>query len=162
MSNKKPYLISLKRDSYTAQSTHGMLYFGTECDSFSYTLEDTVRADGIKVYGKTAIKGGTENKPELYNLTVHFSNKFKRDVIMLSNTNKSHLIKHGNVEFGYVYVHGGNAHEDSLGCILCAKNRLLSRDKIQGTMERAFTEKVKALLKQGPVKLAVINLTQNK
>lgn len=158
----KAQKVYLFRGPYTTRSSHGHFIFENDCDRFSYTLEDTVRADGIKVYKETAIKGGTEKTPEWYNLSIHHSSKFGRNVIMLSNTTKVHVIKHGNVVFEYIYVHGGNKHKDSLGCILTAKNRNLAQDTIQGTMEKAFFTRVEKMLKKGPVRMGIINLPQNK
>jgi len=153
--------VYLFRDIFTPQSSHGEFVFENDCERFAYTIEDTVRAEGIKVHGHTAIKGGTESAPEWYNLTLHFSSKFNREVVMLSNTEKVNIIKHGNIIFSYVYVHGGNRHADSLGCILTAKNRNIKADSIQETQEKAFTKRVKEMLAKGPVRLGVINKSQD-
>ena len=51
--------IHLCREHYTARSTAGQLYFAEDGGSpFCFTLEDTVRAGGIKVKRETALPEG--------------------------------------------------------------------------------------------------------
>jgi len=146
------YLFKLERDEYTDDTTLGKLYKNDGL-FFCYTLEDTVRAPGIKVKGHTAIPEGR------YKVTLRYSNKFKRDCPVLSNTDDPNIIKRGNVIFKYVMFHGGNRHQDTEGCPLVAHNR--SGETIQGTAEKELTALIKKHLETDEVFVDVINLLQN-
>ena len=142
----------LVRDKYTPQATVGKLYIGGKY--FSETLEDTVRATGIKVIHHTAIPSGR------YRLTVTRSNRFKRDMILIHNQKDLSLINNG-IRFTGIRIHGGNTHENTSGCILVAKNRV-NDYTIQGTQEKALTKKVKELLLTGDCYLTIINQNQSR
>lgn len=95
----------LKRKYLKKDYTIGALYINGEyfCD----TLEDTVRPDGIKVYGRTAIPPGT------YKVEISYSYRFKRDLPMLLNV----------PNFIGIRIHPGNTADDSEGCILVGENK---------------------------------------
>lgn len=90
---------------------------------FCITLEDQVRVDdpetstdeGAKVFGQTAIPAGQ------YNITITFSQKFQKRMILVENV----------PGFTGIRVHGGNTAADTLGCILVGTTKL-SDDKIVG------------------------------
>ncbi len=92
---------------------------------FCHTLEDEKRADGLKVYGETAIPSGT------YNVKVTMSNRFKRLMPLLIDVPM----------FKGIRMHGGNTSKDSHGCPLVAFNTDFK--KIWGTAERKLTAKLK-------------------
>lgn len=131
--------IELIRDNYTARTTLGKLYI--DGVYFCETLEDTVRARAIKVYGETAIPAGE------YMVDVTYSSRFKREMPILSTDGKW-TIRNFGVEFKGVRFHGGNTHKNSHGCPLVAKNRL-DKDTIQGTMEKPLTAAIKKALAAG-------------
>lgn len=92
---------------------------------FCHTLEDEIRADGVKVYGKTAIQAGE------YKLILTMSNRFKRLMPLLVDV----------PDFSGVRLHGGNTSKDSHGCPLIAFNT--DYVKIWGTAERSLTKLLK-------------------
>ena len=92
---------------------------------FCHTLEDEIRPDGEKVYGKTAIPAGK------YELILTVSNRFKRLMPLLVDVPM----------FSGVRLHGGNTSEDSHGCPLIAFNT--DNVKIWGTAERSLTKLLK-------------------
>ena len=92
---------------------------------FCHTLEDEKRADGLKVYGETAIPSGT------YNVILNRSNRFKRIMPLLLDVPM----------FKGIRMHGGNTSKDSHGCPLVAFNT--DYKKIWGTAEKKLTAKLK-------------------
>ncbi len=98
--------LRLVRDTFTTESTEGILYI--DGVKHCYTLEDTVRAPGVKVDGKTAIPYGT------YKVVLA---PFRGD--------KTKMYPHlqGVPMFSGICIHGGNTAEDTLGCILVGRNK---------------------------------------
>lgn len=97
--------IKIKRFAFKNTYTIGKLYVDEKyvCD----TIEDVVREDGVKVYGKTAIPYGT------YKVVMTYSPKFKRilpEILSVPN-------------FSNIRIHSGNTEEDSLGCIIVGRNK---------------------------------------
>lgn len=108
----------LLREKSDKEKTHGKLYFlsadGKTKNFVCYTLEDVVRPDGVKVYGKTAIQAGT------YKIIVNMSNRFKKMLPLLLDVPM----------FSGIRIHGGNTADDSLGCILVGTTRFLNDIKL--------------------------------
>ena len=91
---------------------------------FCDTLEDTVRAPGVKIPGKTAIPAGK------YQIEITESIRFNRLMPIIKDV----------PGFSGVRIHSGNTAEDTEGCILVGFNRvkgkvLDSRD----TFQKLFT-----------------------
>ena len=94
---------------------------------FCDTLEDTVRAPGVKIPGKTAIPAGK------YKIKLTESLRFGRLMPRLENV----------PGFTGVLIHSGNTAEDTEGCILVGKNRvkgkvLDSRETFQKLLRLLF------------------------
>ncbi len=140
----------LVRDKYSPQTTLGKLY--VDGKYFSETLEDTVRATGIKVIHHTAIPSGR------YQLLITRSSRFKRDMILISNQ-KDLSLRNNGIRFTGIRIHGGNTHVNTSGCVLVARNRV-SDTSIQGTQEKPLTAKVQELLNEGEVYLTITNENQ--
>ena len=92
--------LQLERKVYTETSTVGEL--SIDGKFFCYTLEDTVRQPGIKVYGKTAIPSGA------YPVSMTFSPKFGKPMPLVN----------GVRNYVGVRIHPGNTAADTEGCIL--------------------------------------------
>ncbi|NCN86774.1 hypothetical protein GW932_02985 [archaeon] len=146
------FTIEQHRIGYKPQSTLGEVILPVpRIGRFCYTLEDTVRGDGIKVAKFTAI-------PALkYNVGIRYSNSFKRDVLVLytkiieRNGYKEYVIEHNGITFTYVLVHGGNTIHHSDACILVAYNAITNEEeyKIQLTVEKDLFDIVSSWIKAG-------------
>lgn len=92
--------LTLNRILLGKEATIGELLVNNEyqCD----TLEDRVRPDGEKVYGKTAIPAGT------YEVKLTYSPKFKQILPEILNV----------PNFTGIRMHKGNSSADTEGCIL--------------------------------------------
>lgn len=102
----------VERIHFKETYTIGKLYidFSNNFDPeyFCDTLEDKVRFDGKKVYGKTAIPDGT------YKLLLTHSPKFKRILPLVQNV----------PGYSGVRIHAGNTEADTEGCILVGFNKM--------------------------------------
>lgn len=101
--------LEIKRHFKGPQYTIGRLFVDGvyECD----TLEDTVREDGVKIAGQTAIPAGK------YPVRITYSPRFKKMLPMLDNV----------PNFTGVRIHTGNTAADTEGCILVGYNRVKGR-----------------------------------
>lgn len=114
--------ITVKRIFKGPKYTIGKLYIDGKyfCD----TLEDTVRAPGVKIPGKTAIPTGK------YKIKLTESLRFGRLMPRLMDV----------PGFTGVLIHSGNTAEDTEGCILVGKNRV--KGKVldsRETFQKLFT-----------------------
>lgn len=98
-------ILRLNRIEHNPNFTIGELYVNGKWECF--TLEDTVRPLGEKVYGETAIPVGQ------YRVTVNVSNRFKRLLPLLHNV----------PQFEGVRIHPGNRPSDTEGCILVGRSK---------------------------------------
>jgi len=147
------YYIKIDRYLYTARTTIGRLYLPKEIIPFCFTLEDTVRAHGIKVPGETAIP------EDIYKIDISMSRRFKRLMPMLYTESNKYEIKTYGISFKGVRFHGGNDHGDTKGCPLVAYN-YINDTKIQGTAEKELTSKIQEYLLNGNVFVKITNLPQ--
>ena len=92
--------IDVVRTTFNKDSTIGEMMLDGEHEC--WTLEDTVRPAGVKIYGETAIPYGT------YRVLVTHSNRFNRDLPLLLNV----------PGFEGIRIHPGNTAADTHGCIL--------------------------------------------
>lgn len=101
-------ILTLIRKWYTDASTVGELYVDGvfEC----YTLEDMVRAPGVKIPGRTAIPAG------VYTIEITESPRFKMRLPILLDVPM----------FTFVRMHAGNDADDTEACILVGKRKVLN------------------------------------
>jgi hypothetical protein len=98
-------IVKIVRTFKGAEYTIGKLYIDNQyfCD----TLEDTVRKDGEKVYGKTAIPSG------MYRVKKTYSPRFKKVLPEILEV----------PGFSGVRIHAGNTAKDTEGCVLLGLNK---------------------------------------
>ena len=126
--------ITITRFKYTQQTSIGKI---TLNDNYCcYSLCDTLRPYGIKVKEHTGIPAG------VYNFKVTYSNRFKRNMILIYNQD-DYTLKANGISFAGLRIHGGNTHENTEGCVLAAYNYYSDKDNdnveetaIQGTAEK--------------------------
>lgn len=92
--------LQLIRAKSSTESTIGQLYLDGRFEC--YTLEDVIRPDGVKVFGKTCIPAGK------YKIQLTLSSRFNRVLPLLLNV----------PNFGGIRIHPGNWAKDTEGCIL--------------------------------------------
>ncbi len=130
--------LDLERVQKDADVTIGSL--SIDGDWECWTLEDPMRADGVKIYGETAIPFGT------YTVEITQSPRFKRPLPLLLDVRN----------FSGVRIHPGNTTADTEGCILVGLDR---HAKSIGRSRLAFDalfRKLEAALKRGePVTLEI-------
>jgi hypothetical protein len=97
--------LELKRTDCGRTCTIGDLFVDGKRECF--TLEDVVRFDGVKIYGETAIPGGT------YAVDITWSPRFKRDLPLLIGVDN----------FIGIRIHPGNTASDTEGCILVGQGK---------------------------------------
>ena len=92
--------LKLNRIFLGSSATIGELWVNDThlCD----TLEDRVRPEGEKIYGKTAIPEGT------YEMVLSYSPRFKKILPEILNV----------PNFSGIRIHTGNSSKDTEGCIL--------------------------------------------
>lgn len=95
-------LLSLQRHEFTDISTIGDLHLDGVFQG--NVLEDTCRAAGIKVYGKTAIPAGR------YRVIIAHSTRFKRRM--------PRLLGVPGWPNDDILIHPGNTEKQTLGCLL--------------------------------------------
>lgn len=104
------------------------------------TLEDRVRPEGEKVYGKTAIPEGT------YEVKLTHSPRFKKTLPEILNV----------PNFSGIRIHTGNSSKDTEGCILVGTwdgekedwvgNSRMTFDELMALLEEATNNKEKVTI----------------
>lgn len=130
--------LKLNRIFLGSSATIGELLINDKhlCD----TLEDRVRPEGEKVYGKTAIPEGT------YEVKLTHSPRFKKILPEILNV----------PNFSGIRIHTGNSSKDTEGCILVGTwdgekedwvgNSRIAFDKLMTLLEEATNNKEKVTI----------------
>ena len=108
------------------ETTVGKLYYmhGAQPEFLCYTLEDTLRARGVKIPGETAIPAG------VYPMDLHATSALleryeKRFGMVMPQ--KDGMIRLNHVpDFSGVLIHCGNKQEHTEGCILVGEQAHLT------------------------------------
>ena len=127
--------IRVLRKTFTEESTIGELSVNGQFECF--TLEDKVRA--VKIHGKTAIPTG------IYEVTITFSDRFKKPLPLLLNVSN----------FAGVRIHSGNTAADTEGCILVGTTKAPDKVGNSKVAFKALFEKIEAALKKEKVFIEV-------
>ena len=126
------YTITQHRTKYKPNSTLSEVFLDIPplIGRFCYVLEDTVRGEGIKIDGETAIP---ETKGKPYKVGVRQSPRFGEvlvlyDRIELRNGMEVYIIDR-DIYFEYVLIHGGNTVEHTDGCLIAAHKAIENEDE---------------------------------
>ena len=130
--------LTLNRIFLGSSATIGELYADRE--HIADTLEDRVRPEGEKVYGKTAIPEGT------YEVKLTYSPRFKKILPEILNV----------PNFSGIRIHTGNSSKDTEGCILVGTwdgekedwvgSSKIAFDKLMSLLEKATNNKEKVTI----------------
>ena len=130
--------LTLNRIFLGSSATIGELYADRE--HIADTLEDRVRPEGEKVYGKTAIPEGT------YEVKLTHSPRFKKILPEILNV----------PNFSGIRIHTGNSSKDTEGCILVGTwdgekedwvgNSRIAFDELMALLEEATNNKEKVTI----------------
>lgn len=139
--------IEIRRKEFLHDRTLGGLWVDGQL--YCHTLEDTARAAGVKIPGKTCVP------PCVATLIVSMSNRFKRLMVMASTEENGYEIVtgpydldgNGAVSFKGIRFHGGNEPEHTEGCVLVANKR--DGNRIYQTAEKKLTSMVQDALLDG-------------
>lgn len=137
----------LKREEEPTK-TFGKLYNGAIylCE----TLEDKVRIEYVQ--RETAIPYGR------YRLSISYSNRFKKQMILITNVRGGSITYHGEPIDGLgVRIHGGNSEAQSIGCILAGKTRTATGIKDCAAINQILIDLVKNADQYGEVYLNIIS-----
>jgi len=108
------------RDIFTLRNTMGYMLFNGKDDFLGrrvYVLEDVARPQGVKIPSETAIWEGD------YWLTITYSGRFKRDMPLIYNDEKTLACISGDKRFDGVRQHIGNTDADTEACQLLGYTR---------------------------------------
>ena len=127
--------LTLNRIFLGSSATIGELYVDRE--HIADTLEDRVRPEGEKVYGKTAIPEG------VYKVVLSYSQRFKKILPEILNV----------PNFTGIRMHCGNSSADSSGCVLIGtwdgekedwiSNSKVAFNKLMSLLQKAANNKEK-------------------
>lgn len=135
------------RSIFTDTTSIGEIFLPHLKKRFCWSLEDAVRAKGLKITGKTAIFDNVRFK-----VGIHYSPRFKREMLILytekDNITMKIIFNFKEIKFTYIYSHGGNDHKDTDGCPLVAFNKI-SNKIIQGTAEKELFNIVAPWIRKG-------------
>ena len=130
--------LKLNRIFLGSSATIGELYVDGE--HIADTLEDRVRPEGEKVYGKTAISEGT------YEVKLTYSPRFKKILPEILNV----------PNFSGIRIHTGNSSKDTEGCIIVGTwdgekedwvgNSRIAFDELMALLEEATNNKEKVTI----------------
>lgn len=130
--------LKLNRIFLGSSATIGELYIDKKY--IADTLEDRVRPEGEKVYGKTAIPEGT------YEVKLTYSPRFKKILPEILNV----------PNFSGIRIHTGNSSKDTEGCILVGTwdgekedwvgNSRIAFDELMALLEEATNNKEKVTI----------------
>ena len=133
--------LKLNRIFLGSSATIGELYIDKKY--IADTLEDRVRPEGEKVYGKTAIPEG------VYKVVLSYSQRFKKILPEILNV----------PNFTGIRMHCGNSSADSSGCVLIGTWDGEKEDWISDS--RIAFEKLMSLLQKAEDKKESITITIN-
>lgn len=130
-SKKTMPIILIERHTFNPSNTIGTLYLNGKETCF--TLEDTARAEGVKIKAQTCIPEG------VYDFVVTPSPRFQRNMVLIYNR-PGYALENKGIRFEGIRIHGGNTEEHTEGCPLVAYNVSHAQEKIWGTAEKEITE----------------------
>lgn len=172
----KIFTILTERFLYSARTSVGKVYFEYIKDYvqnplviakeyFCYSLEDTCRPSGIKVYGETALPGGLICDVSL------FENEHFGKTLILHTEPDGRTIKFGNLTWTDDLFHNGVTFAHTEACVLVGANlnmpvyngkKIVTEPMLYNGTKDALRLRVEQAIKDGyTIKAKFINLDFN-
>lgn len=140
--------IYLYREEFP-DKTFGKLYNGNVY--LNETLEDPVRPKSEYVKGDTALPYGR------YRLSISFSNRFQKQMILITNVRGGTITYHGvSIDAIGARFHGGNTTANTLACILAGKTRTLAGIRDCTAVNQMLIDLVRKADQDGEVYLNIL------
>jgi len=124
--------------TYSEDCTESDLYINGL--QYCYVLEDVGRPHGVKIDAETCIPEGH------YKAVITRSTRFKKDMILLYNTEEKTVERFG-VRFTGIRVHGGNNIQHTAGCPLVGFKR--AQGKVYNSASDELRERVQIAIDAG-------------
>ncbi len=124
--------------TYEQDCTESELYVNSI--QYCYVLEDVGRPHGVKIDEETCIPEGS------YKAVITRSTRFKKDMILLYNTEEKTVERFG-VRFTGIRVHGGNTIEHTAGCPLVGFKR--AQGKVYNSASDELLKRVQTAIDAG-------------
>jgi len=124
--------------TYEQDCTESELYINGI--QYCYVLEDVGRPHGVKIDEETCIPEGH------YKAVITRSTRFKKDMILLYNTEEKTVERFG-VRFTGIRVHGGNTIEHTAGCPLVGFKR--AQGKVYNSASDELLKRVQTAIDAG-------------
>jgi hypothetical protein len=139
--------LKIVRNIFTSKSSTGRLFIDDVF--FCFTLEDTARPLGVKIYGDTCIPALNN-----YSVTLSWSPRFKCLMPLIYNTPSLSVEDGYSVKFEGIRIHSGNYPRNTLGCVLVGDS--LGVDFV-GNSRKTYNKLMEVLKDIDIVDLEIIN-----
>lgn len=144
--------LAINRDPSYRGATMGELITedaaGNKRSHIGYTLEDVEREDGDFVLGETCLPKG------LYWVRVTHSPRFKREMVLITDTETGYTVVTPAHTFTGLRFHGGNDAADTETCVLLGRVAIKADCRIH-TCRGVNNQLVKLVKAHGPMRLEI-------
>jgi len=139
--------LKIVREIFTNKSSIGKFFIDDKF--FCYTLEDTARPLGVKIYGDTCIPAMNN-----YKVTLSWSPRFQTLMPLVYNMPDLSVQDGESVKFEGIRIHSGNYPRNTLGCVLVGDS--IGLDFV-GNSRKTYNKLMEVLADIDIIDLEIIN-----